>query len=246
MVDALGYRLKVGVLAPSTNTIVEPDYYSMSPRGVTFHMGRVYIGDQTIDVNTGDNISKQINNSIEDAIKNVLTCEPDVLLMGMSLETFRGGKKRNQELEKRFTEMTGLKVYLPANACINALEQLNVKRLGILTPYQPAGDQEVRRFFNEWGYDVVQIKGLKCPTATSIAHVSENELQNAILEIDEPEIDVILQLGTNLSMVKLGHEAERWLNKPIITINSASVWHVLRSEGIKDKIYGYGSLLSNY
>jgi maleate isomerase len=35
MTDALGWRAKFGVLAPSTNTIVEPDFYRMSVPGVT-------------------------------------------------------------------------------------------------------------------------------------------------------------------------------------------------------------------
>jgi maleate isomerase len=37
MPDVLGYRAKMGVLGPSTNTIVEPDYYMMAPPGVTLH-----------------------------------------------------------------------------------------------------------------------------------------------------------------------------------------------------------------
>ena len=37
MTDALGWRAKFGVLAPSTNTIVEPDFYRMSVPGVTAH-----------------------------------------------------------------------------------------------------------------------------------------------------------------------------------------------------------------
>ena len=33
MPDALGWRKKFGVLAPSTNTIVEPDFYRMGVPG---------------------------------------------------------------------------------------------------------------------------------------------------------------------------------------------------------------------
>ena len=40
MVDALGYRRKFAVVAPSTNTIVQPEFDAMAPHGVTNHFSR--------------------------------------------------------------------------------------------------------------------------------------------------------------------------------------------------------------
>ena len=37
MTDALGWRMKFGVIAPSTNTVVQPEFDMMRPRGVTNH-----------------------------------------------------------------------------------------------------------------------------------------------------------------------------------------------------------------
>jgi maleate isomerase len=35
MPDLLGYRAKIGVVVPSTNTTMEPELHSMAPPGVT-------------------------------------------------------------------------------------------------------------------------------------------------------------------------------------------------------------------
>jgi len=43
MPDVLGWRKKFGVLLPSSNTIVEPDFYSMAVPGVTVHGCRIWI-----------------------------------------------------------------------------------------------------------------------------------------------------------------------------------------------------------
>ena len=43
MVDYLGYRAKMGVTTPSTNTVVQPEYDDMRPPGVTNHLGRMHI-----------------------------------------------------------------------------------------------------------------------------------------------------------------------------------------------------------
>src|SRR5262249_61386440 len=37
MTDSLGFRKKFGVIAPSTNTSVQPEFEAMRPRGVTNH-----------------------------------------------------------------------------------------------------------------------------------------------------------------------------------------------------------------
>ena len=42
MRDVLGWRRKFGVLGPSTNTIVQPDFEMMRPVGVTNHYSRIF------------------------------------------------------------------------------------------------------------------------------------------------------------------------------------------------------------
>jgi len=51
MVDSLGYRAKFAVLAPSTNTSVQPEFDAMRPPGVTNHLGRMVIPDLQIRTN---------------------------------------------------------------------------------------------------------------------------------------------------------------------------------------------------
>ena len=77
-----------------------------------------------------------------------------------------------------------------------------------------------------------------------IAHISEDEMRNAILQLDGPDVDAIIQVGTNLAMANLATIAERWLKKPVIAINTATYWHALRANGINDKIEGFGTLLT--
>jgi len=65
-------------------------------------------------------------------------------------------------------------------------------------------------------------------------------------ELAGPDIDAIVQCGTNLSMVRLAAEAEGGLGKPVIAINTATLWHGYRANGFTDRLYGFGSLLSDH
>jgi maleate isomerase len=71
-------------------------------------------------------------------------------------------------------------------------------------------------------------------------------LRDAIRRVDGPEVEAIVQVGTNLCMARLAGIAEEWLDKPVIAINTATYWWALRSNGIADRVAGYGSLLGRF
>jgi len=247
MPDVVGWRAKLGAIVPSTNTVVEHDYNRMAPPGVTFHTGRMYIAHPALDSDAAfEAVLGEIRGSIKVAIRDVMTCEPDYLVMGMSAETFWGGVEGNAAFIERVRAQAGLPVSTGASACRAALETLGVRRIAAFSPYQPVADRQVKRFFEEAGFDVVRITGLRCKTATAIADVGEDELRRVLRDLDGPDVDAIVQAGTNLSMVRLADEAERWMGKPIIAINAATLWHALRACGIRDRFAGYGSLLREH
>ena len=248
MPDAAGYRIKFGVIVPSTNTVVEADYNRMAPPGVSFHTGRMYIEHPVMDSDASfEALLVQIRGSIKVAIRDVMTCQPDSLIMGMSSETFWGGVEGNAQFIDRVKAQAGLDISTGASACRAALERYGVRRIAVLSPYQPIADRQVTRYFEETGFGVVGFKGLRCPTATSIADVPETQLLPIIRdELNGPDVEAIVQIGTNLSMVRLADEAERWLAKPVLAINAVTLWHALRTNGIPDQMRGSGSLLREH
>ena len=70
--------------------------------------------------------------------------------------------------------------------------------------------------------------------------------RQAILAIDSDQVDAIVQVGTNLSMIRLAAAAELFLGKPVIAINTATYWHALRACDIQDQRAGFGRLLEHH
>ncbi len=245
MVDSLGFRMKFGVVAPSTNTSVQPEFDAMRPHGVTNHYGRIHIPDDPIGGDDDFNaLMDNIRRELMAAIDRVMTCRPQHMIMGMSSETFWGGLEASRELKRRVEERAGVKVTMGSDASQAALRRYgDIKRIGVVTPYMPVGDDEVRRFFADCGFEIVRLKGLRCRSPSLIAHVSEKELRDAILAVNDGSVEAIVQVGTNLAMARLAGIAEFWLDKPVIAINTATYWHALRTNGIGDRIHGFGSLL---
>ena len=244
MADSLGFRKKFAVIAPSTNTSVQPEFEAMRPRGITNHFGRIHIPNDPIhDDDDFNRLMDNIRSEMLQAVDRVMTCEPDYLIMGMSSETFWDGLEGSIRLRERVEARAGVKVAMGSDASQAALSRYGVRRMAVITPYMPVADGQVRRFFTDCGIEVVRLKGLKCASPVLIAHVSEQELRDALIDVDGPDVDAIMQVGTNLAMARLAGIAEFWLDKPVLAINTCIYWWALRQNGIADKIDGFGSLL---
>ena len=181
------------------------------------------------------------------AVESVIHAKIDYLVMGMSAETFWGGKDGAAEFVSFMSELSGgLGVTTGAAACEAVMKTYGAKRIGIITPYQEVGDQQVVDFFTQIGCDVAAIHGLKCASATSISEVTKEEIKNAFRKVDAPDVELLIQAGTNLLAGHACAEMEIELGKPVIAINTATVWHAYRTNGILDQITGWGSLLEKH
>ena len=248
MVDALGWRRKFAVIAPSTNTSVQPEFDDMRPEGVTNHFGRIWIPDDPIhDDEDFEQLMRNIRAEVDNAIDRVMTCRPDYLIMGMSSETFWDGAEGSRRLLEAVESRSGVRVAMGSYACQAAFEAYGgIRRIAVITPYMPVGDAQVVRFFTDCGYEVVRLKGLKCESPVLIAHVQADTLEAAIDELDGDDVDAIVQVGTNLVMARLAGDTERRLGKPVVAINTAIYWYALRQNGLADKLDGFGALLSEF
>lgn len=125
--------------------------------------------------------------------------------------------------------------------------QFGVKNISVLTPYQPIVDEQVRRFFGESGYNVVNLVGFKCDTANSIAHTPQKDVLRAVLDdLDGDDVEAIVQVGTNMSNSNLFPALEKQLGRPVIPINVATIWHAYRAIGIEDQFVGRGWLFERF
>jgi maleate isomerase len=249
MSDSLGQRGKFGVLAPSTNTSVQPEFEAMKPWGITHHHSRLVIPDVKVsDDRSFMVMMDHIRGALFPALEAVLTCHPDFVVLGMSAETFWDGLHGAARMKRALEKTAGCGVAMGSDACRAALRRYGrgIRRLGVITPYMPVGDRQVRRFFTESGYEVVNLLGLKCRSPVLIAHESRQTLRDAIVKVDRGKVDAIVQVGTNLAMAEVAAMAEFWLDKPVIAINTATYWYALRQYGIKDKVHGWGSLLAEH
>ncbi len=247
MTDFHGHRKLIGIVVPSTNTTVQPECDDLRPWGVTNHIGRVSIKERPLTTEQAFMEHVQaMRDGMRTAIDQVNTCEPDHIIMGVALEAFWGGVAAAQELQDELAERAGVGVSMGSTATVAALQRINARRIAVLTPHQPRGDEQVRGYLEEAGFTIPRLIGLKCKSPKLIAHTTRDQMLAALRELDGDDVDAIVQVGTNLAMMGIAAEAEHWLGKPVLSINAITYWDALRRCGVDDPIRGFGSVLEDY
>lgn len=245
--DALGWRCKFAVVAPSTNTIVQPDMDNLRVEGVTNHYGRIYVPNMKVtDDASFVALVEAIGRTLYEAVDRCMTCEPDYLIMGMSALMFWDGRAASEKRMQQLSDHCGLRVSAGSFACEAALNLFGAKRIAVISPYFPVSDRNVTLFFQDCGFDVVRFRGLKCSSPVAIAQVQPEELRAHVAEMDGDDVDAFVQVGTNLSMVRLCLDLEKEYGKPFVPINAATYWHALRAMGIDDRFEGWGKLFADH
>ena len=247
MVDQRGWKLRVGAVVPSTNTIVQPDFDDLRLDGITNHVARISIPN--IDIKTDDDFDKLVRLSEADlvsAVDRVLTAAPEIIVVGMSSlivwDGYEASCQRRAMLEKR----TNLPVTGGSFAVAEALKNFGAKTIGIISPYMPIANKHITQFFTDVGFNVESFIGLQCPSPVEIAHVTADELSEALDQVDGTGIDALVQFGTNLHFMEQAAVEEENRQKPVIAINSASYWHTLRLKNINARYKKYGRLLAEF
>ena len=238
---------KIGVLTPGTNLTVESELWSMRVADATMATARINI-DQ-IAWNTDDDLRKfveGVTNNLPSTTAQLMQTQPDLLMLGISISPLWDGLKGNAEIKARAKKDTGLDMITPVDGLQQALATLDARRIGVLTPYPELADAKVVQFFAEFGVEVIAQKGLRCKSAQAIGEVPLDVIAAGFREVCVDGVDAVVQLGTDLKTAVVAAQAELWLGKPVLAINSTTWWAALRHAGIRTRMPDWGVLFDRF
>jgi maleate cis-trans isomerase len=243
MYSPYGYRGKIGLIVPSTNTVNEPEFNMMAPRGVSVHGARIILlGAAT------DESYRKMAGETGHAAAELATAEVDVMAWGCTSGSFIVPR---QEIEAKMEAASGgIPAVTAASAVLAALETVGARRVALGTPYGGFVNQAEIRSLTEAGFEVVSVYGLQLGETQEerrgIGRVPPESLYRLVHHIDRPEADAVFLSGANLATVPMLDELEDEIRKPVISSNQATFWRCLRTMGLADRIEGFGSLLTEY
>lgn len=228
---------RIGLLLPSSNTTMEPDFYRMAPDGVSVHTARM-----RLDEVTPEGLVRMAEDA-EGAAELLATADVDVNVYGCTTGSLVGGIDWEESLVRSIRDRTGIPTISTSRAVVDALHALGGGRVGVATPYTDVLNGLEVEFLEAHGLEVSSIWGLGLLSNLDIGRTAGEVVERIVSEVAEGA-DVIFVSCTNLPAVGLIEKLEAELGKPVVTSNQASLWAALGDSWVRG-IPGYGELLRN-
>jgi len=255
--DSCSYRRRFGLIIPATNTIMESELWSILVKnrgngldGIGLHTSTVLTPKPVVDDAAGlETFKRQFLGGIKTSVDSGLLARPQYFIMGCSLEHMLVG------LDAIRANMAEVETYSPLSwsswheAVQAAFHCYQIKRVGILTPWERLGNTSAVRMFEDMGVEVVASVGLSCANIQHISQLPDAAKEKAVLELlatKENRLDAVVQCGTNMSMTAVTEKLEPQLGIPIFGINATILWYALRENGFTAPVLHAGRLLREF
>ena len=228
---------RVGIILPSTNTTLEPDYAWVSPADISFHVTRVPLFSTTPEG------LREMNNGIKDAAGLLSHFAPDLVAFACTSGSFIDGL---QGLKSQIDMITGIcncPVVATSQAIIDAFRHLNIRNIALATPYVDSVNELEQQFFESNELRITSMRGLGLSGA-AIGYVTPDEVVQLARAVDSPDAEAIFLSCTDMRAIEVLDALEQELGKPVLSSNQVSLWSILRSLDKPLNYQGFGSLLS--
>ena len=242
--------VRIGVLVPSTNQVVEPDFASLVPAGVTFHTERLWNGEATPEGGGDGSYLLRMNDDLERGVKYLASANLDIIAYCCTSGTYHAGTLAyDGQLSDRITKAGGLPAVTAVAASLEALRQVDARRLSIVGPY---GNFLLRKrltpLLESQGFEVVSALGethmrRRTMDATIGDQAPEHIVEFVCNSVDD-NADAVFIPGTAWRALEVVQQMEDRLGRTVVTVNQATIWTVLRKLGLWSPVEGYGRLMS--
>lgn len=234
-----GTRGRLGVLLPSGNQAAEPQFHAMLPHGVSMHTTRLKL--------TGSRERELLAMAEDVEAASRLVCDAGASLVVFhctAVSTFSASFEAS--ILERIRRACGRPVTATSEAIVAALRVLGAARIVMLSPYVEAINAREEAYFRGFGFEVIRSAGLGKPDADGMMSITPAQWVNVALAHRDDRADAYLISCTTVRSAEVVEELESALERPVITSNTATVWHALRTLRLDDRIVGFGRLLCEH
>ena len=242
-----GYRARIGLIVPASNTTCEPEIAALCPEGVTSYATRIFFDPSSVDGLLA--LKKEADRAARE-----LSCESicQIIAFCCTRGSMIGGLNCDKSIIEIIEKECNTPAIATATAVFAAFTALQVKRIAIATPYPGEVNRLIKEIIELNGYKVTRLGGVYdhlSPKELTVKMIGSLQPENAYelgLKVNSKENDAIFISCTNFRSIEIIQKLEMETSKPVITSNQATLWHALRRLGLKDSIKGYGRLVEYY
>lgn len=227
------WGLKLGVIVPSWNTVMEYEFKRMAGEAVSLHSQRIR---HTAD--TEENV-KWLSTQAPEAAELLSHAKVNAICFGCTGSGFLKTPQEDRGFAADLERRTGISTTTSSASIVEALRKMGAKKISVASPYEPWMNEKLREYLEADGFEVVAMKGLGTQAHGS---VQPEQVKALAMEVVRPEADAVFISCSNFRTLDIIEAVERESGKPVVTSNQAAMWGVLRGIGDRRTIAGAGRL----
>ena len=234
-----GWRLRIGVIAPANNAVIEPELNRRLPNGVALLATKLQ--GSTGEMAEGNIVAME--STTERAVRMLDVAEVGVMVYACMGTALVKGVEWSNRLRAEMRALTRAQVVTAAQLTMDGLRLLGVRRVAIATPYPELLQPKVRPYFEAHGFEVVSERHLGVANVRQVGSYGPEAAYHLVRSLDVSRADGVCILATDFRTFEALEWIERDLGKPVVSTNQAILWGSLRAGGLTEEIAGYGRLL---
>lgn len=237
----MGRSIRLGMLTPSSNTVLEPVTTAMLAGlpEVSAHFARFRVTEIAL---SGDALAQFDDSAIMAAAELLSHAKVDTIAWNGTSAGWLGFDA-DRHLCARITGATGIPAATSMLALNEALALTGVRRLGLVTPYTAPVQDRIIANYSAMGYACEAEPGLGIQENFAFAEVPPARLAAMIRAVAAQRPEAIAVLCTNLRSAPLVADLEAELGIPVYDTVATAVWKSLLLAGVDPKrVTGWGRL----
>jgi maleate isomerase len=237
-------RIRLGMLTPSSNTVLEPVTTAMlaSLPDVSVHFSRFKV----TEIALSEQALQQFDDSeILRAAELLAHAKADVIAWNGTSACWLGFD-RDERLCERIREATGIAACTSVLAFREIFERTGVRRVGLVTPYRSDVQSRIMANWDTSEFHCSSERHLGVQDNFSFAEIREDEIADMVRAVAREGCDAVAIVCTNLRGAGLAAQFERELGIPVYDSIATAVWKSLNVAGVPPaRIEGWGRLFQD-
>lgn len=220
----------LGMLTPSSNTVVEPVTYAIVSQipGVSAHFSRFPVTEISL---SSQALAQFDLTQFLAATQLLADARMDVIAWNGTSAAWRGFAE-----DEALCDAIAEHFKTPATASMLALNTVmrkkNIKRFALVTPYIDAVQQKILDNYSNSEFSCIGERHSGISENFAFSEIAADNIAQMVRAVAVEKPDAILIVCTNLRSAPLVDALEKELKLPVYDSLSAVVWHALQIAGI--------------
>ena len=211
--------LRVGLIVPSSNTVMEPDFHRQIGASAIVSTTRIFLEDVTREAET-----RMLEEYLPQAIKLMGTTGSHVIVFGCTSAGALGKLSHDDAIARLIEERTGAKAVTVLRAVLMQLSLVRPQKIAVFTPYIEDLTSSIARSLAEAGLPVIKAAGMGIKANLEIGRVTPPEILRFVeAQLSGMDPDCLFLSCTNWRATEAIRHLQKKFGIPVITSNQAAI-----------------------